>query len=250
MVVISPAKKLDFNSESKIEQQTKPLFLDQTKKLITELKNLNSNDIGKIMKLSPALSELNYQRFQNFKPNFNPSSSKQAIFAFNGDTYAGLDAKSLSSEDIKTAQSKLRILSGLYGLLKPLDLIQAYRLEMGTKFSFKDHKSLYSFWGSSISEALNKNHQSEELINCASLEYFKAVKLEALNLKVITPAFKELRDGELKIISFSAKRARGMMARYIIQNNLESSEQIKSFDLDGYKFSTQESTESEFVFIR
>jgi cytoplasmic iron level regulating protein YaaA (DUF328/UPF0246 family) len=250
-VIVSPAKKLDFETECSSSLQSEPSFLTKTNVLAAELKKLQANDIGRLMKLSLNLSELNFKRFQNFSKLAKPSTSKQAAFAFNGDTYTGLDVNSFSATEIKTAQKKLRILSGLYGILKPMDLIQPYRLEMGTRFKFDNYKNLYEYWKEDITGFLNKEMKKDEvLINCASTEYFGAVDTQALKARVITPVFKELRNGELKIISFSAKRARGMMAKYIIQNNLSTPEEIKSFAEDNYVFSKKHSTEYELVFVR
>lgn len=250
-VVVSPAKKLDFETEVSSIDQTKPQLLKKTNFLAKELKNLSANEIGKMMKLSTALSDLNYERFQSFKNIYNPSTSKPAVFAFNGDTYTGLDIHSLNKAELKVAQKKLRILSGLYGILKPMDLIQPYRLEMGTKFKFDKYKNLYDFWDHDVTNLLNEEMDQEEvLVNCASNEYFKVVKTPSLKAKVITPVFKELRNGEYKIISFSAKKARGMMARYIIQNKIDKVKDLENFDLDNYKFDKSQSTETELVFTR
>ncbi len=250
-VVVSPAKKLDFETICPIDIQTEPQFLEKTNLLAKELKKLKASEIGKLMKLSANLSELNFNRFQTFSKLAKPSTSKQAAFAFNGDTYTGLDINSFNKTQIKAAQNKLRILSGLYGVLRPMDLIQPYRLEMGTRFKFSNYKNLYDYWNESVTDSLNKEMKSNEvLINCASTEYFSVVNKSKLNATIITPVFKELRNGELKIISFSAKRARGMMARYIIQENLKEPSEIKNFDLDNYKFSKQHSSETEYVFVR
>jgi cytoplasmic iron level regulating protein YaaA (DUF328/UPF0246 family) len=251
LVVVSPAKKLDFETECPQSTQTTPAFLKMTNVLAKELKKLQTTDIGKLMKLSLNLSELNFKRFQSFKPIYNPSTSKQAVFAFNGDTYTGLDVKSFNDKDLVVAQQKLRILSGLYGLLRPMDLIQPYRLEMGTRFKFNDYKNLYDYWKDSVTTKLNEDLEEQKiLINCASTEYFSVVNTKELSTKVITPVFKELRNGELKIISFSAKRARGMMAKYIIKNNLTKPSDLKNFKEDKYSFSKEYSNDSEYVFVR
>lgn len=250
-VVVSPAKKLDFETECSSPLQSEPCFLTKTNKLALELKKLQTSDIGRLMKLSLNLSELNFKRFQTFSKLPKPSTSKQAAFAFNGDTYTGLDIHSFNSTQLKTAQRKLRILSGLYGILKPMDLIQPYRLEMGTRFKFDNYKNLYDYWKKDVTSFLNKEMKTDEvLVNCASTEYFSVVDTKELKSKVITPVFKELRNGELKIISFSAKKARGMMAKYIIQNNLKTPEEIKYFSEDNYVFSEKNSTENELVFLR
>lgn len=251
LVIVSPAKKLDFETECSFETQTRPLFLERTNYLAKELKELQPPQIGKLMKLSTQLSELNYKRFQNFKYIYNPSTSKQAVFAFNGDTFTGLDIHSLTQSQVSQAQKKLRILSGLYGLLKPMDLIQAYRLEMGTKLQFQGQKGLYDYWRVLITEQLNKElKEGAVLVNCASTEYFKVVDQKNLNADVVTPVFKEMRSGELKIISFSAKRARGMMARYIIKNKIKDKEKLKNFSDDRYEFSKKDSSHNNFVFVR
>jgi cytoplasmic iron level regulating protein YaaA (DUF328/UPF0246 family) len=251
LVVVSPAKKLDFETECSITEQSQPPFIEKTNNLAKELKKLTSNDIGKLMKLSLNLSDLNYGRFQSFKKNFNPSTSKQAVFAFNGDTYTGLDINSFTKTQVNSAQKKLRILSGLYGVLKPLDLIQPYRLEMGTKFKFDDYKNLYDYWKDDVTSLLNEELKKEKyLVNCASNEYFGVVNTKELNAEIITPVFKELRNGEFKIISFSAKRARGMMAKFIIQNNIKDIAGIKTFNLDNYKYNAKLSHENEIVFTR
>ncbi len=251
LVVVSPAKKLDFESECAVSTQTTPAFMDKTNTLAKELKKLNAPQIGQLMKLSSNLSELNFKRFQSFKSIYNPSTSKQAAFAFNGDTYTGLDIHSFNKTQLTSAQKHLRILSGLYGVLRPLDLIQPYRLEMGTKFKFNEYKNLYDYWKEVVTENINLDLKKEKyLINCASNEYFSAVDTKKIKGTIITPVFKELRAGELKIISFSAKRARGMMAKYILQNKISNPEDIKKFDVDNYKYSRKESTESSFVFVR
>jgi len=251
LVIVSPAKKLDFETECSVSEQGKPEFLQKTNQLALELKNLQTNDVGKLMKLSSNLAELNYARFQSFKSTYNPSCAKQAAFAFNGDTYTGLDILSFSKTDLKQAQKKLRILSGLYGILKPLDLIQPYRLEMGTKFKFGQYKNLYEYWSEDVTEYINNECKDQDLlINCASNEYFSVINKKKIKSKIITPAFKELKDGEYKMISFFAKRARGMMAKYIIQNNVEDLASLKKFNLDGYKYNAKLSSDIEPVFTR
>jgi len=251
LVVVSPAKKLDFENECSFELQSKPPFLAKTNSLIKELKKLHAPDVGKLMKLSATLSELNYSRFQSFKPTYNPSTSKQAVFAFNGDTYTGLDVHSFNKVQLNRAQDQLRILSGLYGVLRPMDLIQPYRLEMGTRFKFSSYKNLYDYWKEDVTAKLNEALDTEKiLINCASTEYFSVVDTKSLIGKVITPVFKELRNGELKIISFSAKRARGMMAKFIIQNDIKTIAGIKKFKEDRYTFAKDHSTATELVFVR
>lgn len=249
LVVVSPAKKLDFETEIPGLKTTEPDLIAKTKPLSKELKKLKSTDIKKLMKLSDSLSELNYNRFQNFSKKSSPK--KAAGFAFNGDTYTGLDINSYSKSDLSQAQKQLRILSGLYGVLRPLDIIEPYRLEMGTKFKFNSFNNLYEYWKVDITENLNKDLKKDDvLINCASNEYFNAVDTKNLKAKIITPVFKEDRDGKLKIISFSAKKARGMMASYIIKNKIMTPDDLKSFSEDDYKFDAKLSTETEYVFVR
>lgn len=251
LVVISPAKKLDFETQCPHSMQSKPPFLTKTNSLAKELKKLTSEDIGKLMKLSANLSNLNFERFQSFKNTSNNTNTKQAAFAFNGDTYTGLDITSLNEKEIEKAQKKLRILSGLYGILKPMDLIQPYRLEMGTRYKFKDYKNLYDYWKADIAAKINEELDKDKLlVNCASQEYFGAVDLEELKAKVIIPVFKENKNGVLKVISFNAKRARGMMARFIIQNDINDIEKLKTFNDADYTFNSKLSSETELVFTR
>jgi hypothetical protein len=251
LVVVSPAKKLDFETKCNHSEQTKPAFLTKTNQLAQELKKLNPPEIQKLMKLSPKLSELNFGRYQTFKKVYNPTMSKQAVFAFNGDTYTGLDINSFSKTQLQSAQKKLRILSGLYGLLKPMDLIQPYRLEMGTNFKFSQYKNLYEYWQDDITAKLNEELKKEKiLINCASQEYFKAVDTKKLKGQIITPVFKEMKNGQLKIISFNAKKARGMFANFVIKNKTKTLDELKKFNYDKYKFSKEHSTDTEIIFVR
>ncbi len=226
---------MDFEHEVPSELQTGPDFLAKTNKLAKALKELKTSDISKLMKLSPALSELNYNRFQTFKSIKSPSTAKQAAFAFNGDTYTGLDIKSFNQTDLKNAQKRLRILSGLYGILRPMDLIQPYRLEMGTKFKFDDYKNLYDYWKSDVTKSVNEELKKYKiLVNCASNEYFSVIDKNELKGEIITPVFKEERNGQLKIISFSAKKARGMFAKYIIKNKIKTIDELKDFSEENY----------------
>lgn len=250
-VIISPAKKLDFETECTFPEKTTPTFLKKTENLAKELKKLDQNDISKLMKLSPTLSDLNHKRFQNFSLPKNETWGKQAVYAFNGDTYTGLDINSFDKNDVKRAQKDIRILSGLYGILKPLDLIQPYRLEMGTRFKVDKCKNLYEYWSKEITEALKIEIKTNEaLVNCASKEYFDVIDQKQLERTIVTPVFKELKNGEYKIISFNAKRARGAMAKYIIKNKLTEPEQIKNFAEDNYKFNKKLSNNTEYVFTR
>lgn len=251
IVLLSPAKKLDFETQVPVSTQTKPIFHDKTNKLASELKKLSSEEIGRMMKLSTNLSELNYARFQSFNKSYNPSTSKQAVFAFNGDTYTGLDIESFTEKELEFAQKRIRILSGLYGVLKPMDLIQPYRLEMGTKFKFQSFKNLYDYWKVSVTEAVNDEvSKNGVVVNCASNEYFGAVDEKALTAKVVTPVFKEKKNGEYKIISFNAKKARGMMAAFIVKNKISKIEDLKSFKEDGYKYNEKLSEPLRPTFTR
>jgi cytoplasmic iron level regulating protein YaaA (DUF328/UPF0246 family) len=251
LAVLSPAKKLDFEVSAPTKKYTQLTELDKSKLLIKELKKCDAKKISSLMKLSDSLTELNIKRYQEFKTPFNLKNAKQAMFAFKGDTYVGLDAESMKAADIDYAQKHLRILSGLYGLVSPLDLVQPYRLEMGTRFACGESKNLYEFWGETITEKLNTLLKKEKtLINLASKEYFGAVNSKNLNAQIITPAFKEKKGEEFKMVSFFAKRARGMMSRYIIDKRIEEPKDLLKFDVDGYKYNKQLSSEFEPVFTR
>lgn len=252
-IVISPAKTLDFETAPVTDQYSQPDWLDDSQQLIDELRLLSQADVATLMKLSDKLAALNMARFGSWSTPFTTDNAKQALLAFKGDVYTGLDAESFSDQDFDFAQQHLRILSGLYGLLKPLDLIQPYRLEMGTKFANQRGKDLYQFWDNKLTDALNQefNEQAEPiLVNLASNEYFKAVKVKALQARVITPVFKDWKNGQYKIISFYAKKARGLMSAYIIKNQLTEPEQLKGFDLDGYYFSEEHSKGDQWCFLR
>ena len=248
-LLISPAKTLDMNVETGPANTTLSPFLKESSLLIKDLKKLKSTEIQSLMKVSSKIAELNAERFNTWNLPFNKMNAKAAIHAFKGDVYTGLEAESLSDDDMIFAQDHLSLLSGLYGLLRPLDLMQAYRLEMGTKFANKRGKNLYEFWGDKITEEIN-NREKEDVINLASNEYFKAINKKILKAKITTPVFKDEKNGALKIISFYAKKARGMMARFIIQNRIKNVEEIKKFDLGGYAFSENLSSNKEFVFTR
>ncbi|OOV88860.1 peroxide stress protein YaaA [Oceanospirillum linum] len=252
-LVISPAKTLDFESAPVTDIHSQPEYLEQSQQLIDQLKVLSQAEVASLMKLSDKLAALNVARFGSWETPFTAANAKQAILAFKGDVYTGLNAENFSEKDFKFAQNHLRILSGLYGLLKPLDLIQPYRLEMGTKFANNSGKNLYEFWGMQLTDALN-NEFSEDpnpvLINLASNEYFKAVKAKQLNAETITPVFKDWKNGQYKMISFYAKKARGLMAAYVITKQLTEPEQIKAFNVDGYYFSEEQSKGNEWVFLR
>ncbi len=251
LIVVSPAKKLDFEHIAPTDDFTTCEYLEKSNKLIKELKRLSSEEIAKLMKLSTSLAELNYTRYHNFKTPFSLKNAKQAAYAFKGDTYVGLDFESFNKTQVKYAQKHLRILSGLYGLLKPLDLIQPYRLEMGTKFKALGEKNLYGIWKNNLTLDLNKELKKEKiLVNLASKEYFSAIDFKQLDAQIITPVFMEEKNGQFKIISFNAKRARGMMSQYILKNKITKIEDLKNFDMDNYKFNKQLSEENEIVFTR
>jgi len=252
-IVISPAKTLDFETPAQTNIYSQPAYLEQSQQLIDELKVLSVSDIATLMKLSDKLASLNMARFGSWATPFNQDNAKQALLAFKGDVYTGLNAESFSEKDFEFAQQSLRILSGLYGLLKPLDLIQAYRLEMGTKFANSQGKDLYQFWGNQLTDALNQEFSKDSdpvLVNLASNEYFKAVKAKELQARIITPIFKDWKNGQYKIISFYAKKARGLMTAYIIQNQLTEPEQLKGFNVDGYYFSPENSKGNDWCFLR
>ncbi len=253
LLVISPAKTLDFESPLATDSHSQPDFLDHSGELIEQLRQLSPEDISALMSISPKLGELNHERFMNWQAPFSPDNARQAVLAFRGDVYTGLDADSFSATDFDFAQRHLRILSGLYGLLRPLDLIQPYRLEMGTKFANARGANLYRFWDGAITAALNSQlaaNDSQVLVNLASNEYFKAVQPKALAAEVITPVFKDLKNGSYKIVSFYAKKARGLMSAYIIKNQLTEVEAIKGFDSEGYVYNAELSTAREWVFTR
>ncbi|AMC10556.1 hypothetical protein Lupro_04555 [Lutibacter profundi] len=250
-IVISPAKSLDFQTKVPTAKFTQGIFLNEAEKLNKVLKKESPKELSELMKISPKLAELNWERNQNWQLPFSLENAKQAVFAFKGDVYLGLDAYSLLPEQIIQLQNKLRILSGQYGLLKPLDLIQPYRLEMGTKLKVGETESLYQFWGETITNALNKELVDDEVfVNLASNEYFKVVKPKLLKVPVVTPIFKDYKNEKLKIISFFAKKARGLMVRYIIDYNIEKTEDLKGFNYEGYAFDANLSSESELVFTR
>lgn len=253
LIVISPAKTLDYETVPKTKIFTIPDYLGKSQQLINRLRNFSSLDISDLMKVSAKIAGLNFDRYESWKKLFTVKNAKQAILAFKGDVYTGLDAESFKADDFKFAQNHLRVLSGLYGLLRPLDLMQPYRLEMGTKLKTDSGKNLYEFWGSEITEGLNKQLKkikSDYLINLASNEYFKSVKEKELNAEIITPAFKEFKNGEYKMIGIYAKKARGMLSRYIIQNKLSDPEDIKLFNEDGYCFNKTLSKGNNYVFTR
>ncbi len=250
-IVLSPAKSLNFEKELPTALHTEPLFLKESREVHKVLKDKKPADLTDLMSISDKLADLNWKRNQVWKTPFNASNARPAVYTFDGDVYIGLDAYSLPQKKIQILQDTLRILSGLYGLLKPLDLIQAYRLEMGTKLPIGESKNLYEYWKPTITKALNKELQEGELfVNLASTEYFSAVDVKALKVPVITPEFKDYKNGKLKIISFFAKKARGMMVRYIIDTNAQTLDDLKGFNYDGYQFDATLSKGNNLVFTR
>jgi cytoplasmic iron level regulating protein YaaA (DUF328/UPF0246 family) len=254
ITVISPAKNLDYETSAPVEKFTQPDLLSHSEELIQVCKELSSQQVASLMKISDKLAGLNVARFNEWAQPFNLRNAKQALFAFNGDVYTGLEATTLSKDALDYAQQHLRILSGLYGVLKPLDLMQAYRLEMGTKLENSRGKNLYEFWGTIIAEKLNQaleESNSKQLVNLASNEYFKAVDKKALKAEIVTPIFKDCKNGQYKVISFYAKKARGMMARYIVENNVNSLQGLTAFNSAGYYYSEAATVkENEPVFLR
>ncbi|KXX72322.1 peroxide stress protein YaaA [Flammeovirga sp. SJP92] len=250
-LVVSPAKSLDYETPFSTEIVSNPRFMDQSEQLVKSLAKLSSEDIGKLMNISPKLSDLNKDRFMEWKKEFDPNNARQAVFAFKGDVYVGLDAYSLTGDEQEYLQDHLRILSGLYGVLKPMDLMQPYRLEMGTKWGVEDHKNLYSFWKETVTASLNEElEEGEMLVNLASNEYFKAVDKKKLKADIVTPVFKDHKNGAYKVISFFAKKARGLMVRYIVDHKIESIEGLKGFDYEDYTFNETLSKGNELVFTR
>ncbi|MDH3219901.1 MAG: peroxide stress protein YaaA [Gammaproteobacteria bacterium] len=253
LTVISPAKTLDFESPTVTDTYTQPAHLTQSRKLVRRLRELSASDLSRLMSVSDSLAELNRQRFKKWKTPFKPENARQALFAFKGDVYIGLDAGSMTQQDIDFAQDHLRILSGLYGLLRPLDLMQPYRLEMGTRLDTEQGGNLYQFWNGRITLSLSqelRQSDSRTLINLASGEYFKAIKQKMLQAEIITPAFREYRDGQYKFIQYFAKKARGLMARYMIDNRIDEPEGLKGFDYEGYRYNAGLSGDEEWVFTR
>ncbi|WP_444934507.1 peroxide stress protein YaaA [Microbulbifer sp. JTAC008] len=253
LIVISPAKTLDYESDIPSLETTQPDFLKESAALIKELRELSPQQVSSLMKISDKLGVLNYDRFHTWKRPFTDNNARPALLAFKGDVYTGLEAETMGKRDFAYAQKHLRMLSGLYGLLRPLDLMQPYRLEMGTKFENAKGKNLYEFWGDKITEALNAQLQgvkSRELVNLASNEYFKSVKTKQLDAQVITPHFKDLKNGQYKMISFFAKKARGMMSRWAIDQRVKKAEELKGFDVAGYVYNLNMSTEWDWVFTR
>lgn len=252
-VLISPAKLLDYSKEIKVPKHSIASFIDDADYLAGKLKAMPKEELKNLMKLSENLADVNHQRYQKWtSPTVYNENSKPAITVFNGEVFKGFDAESLSQDELNVAQDTVRILSGIYGILKPLDLIYPYRLEMGTRWQISPKvKNLYSYWGTRLSDFLNKEMQEGEvIINLASNEYFKAIDKKVLKARIITPVFKELRGDEFKVVMMYAKRARGEMARDIVQNQYKDPEDLKGYNVDGYSFSHEMSNESEWTFIR
>ena len=250
-LVISPAKSLNFESKLPTTKTTESCFLAESERLNRLLKKKSARSLSKLMKISPALGQLNYERNQEWHLPFTKDNARQAIYAFNGDVYRGLDAYTIPKEKLDRVQNTVRIISGLYGILKPMDLMQPYRLEMGTKFPVGKNKNLYEFWKKKVTQALNDELEDDELfLNLASNEYFKSIDAKALKVPVITPVFKEFKNGQYKTIAIFAKLARGLMTRYIIDTNAKTIDDIKGFNYEGYGFDANLSTETELVFTR
>ncbi len=251
LIVLSPAKSLDLETPPTTQLHSTPDFLDHSALLIERMRQFSPDEVGSLMDISDTLSALNVARYASWTPELD--HARQAIMAFNGDVYAGFDARSLQPKQLDYAQSHVRILSGLYGLLRPFDLIHPHRLEMGTRLSTARGKDLYTFWGDIITNGLNRTAQEQGakvLVNLASEEYFKSVKPRQLSVPVITPVFEDWKNGKYKIISFYAKRARGMLARYAALNQISDPQQLKGFDVDGYSFIPQDSSDTSWMFRR
>ncbi|AHM60019.1 hypothetical protein D770_08790 [Flammeovirgaceae bacterium 311] len=253
LIIISPSKTQDFAPLSQTPDYTVPQFLDDSSKLVAELRKKKPAALGKLMDISENLAGLNHERFQEWQTPFTPENAKPALFAFKGDVYTGIPAEEYSSEELQYAQEHLRILSGLYGLLRPLDLMQPYRLEMKIKLKNKRGADLYKFWGKRLTDGLNNALQQQKeavLVNLASNEYYKALQPKDIKGRIITPQFKEFKNGKYSMVALFAKRARGMMTDYILRNRLETPEAIKGFDREGYSFSEPLSVSDEWVFVR
>lgn len=253
LVLLSPAKTLDVETPSRTKKTSMPQFLDDSQKLVDVLQKYNSKKIAKLMNLSEKLADINVERYQSWQSDYDQTTARPTIQAFRGDVYIGLDADSMSLTDIKFAQKQLRILSGLYGVLRPLDLMLPYRLEMGTSLKTSRGSNLYEFWDEKITDYLNSeiaSHKDKTVVNLASNEYFKSVKKKSLQAELITPVFKDEKKGDYKVISFFAKKARGAMARYLIDQRCESADGLLDFNELGYRYNKKASTEAQPVFLR
>lgn len=251
-IVISPAKSLNYEKPLPTDRYTTPCFLNEASQINSLLKEKSPSQLAKLMGISEKLADLNWSRNQSFSVPFSSENARQAVYAFDGDVYSGLDVYSLTQEQIEPLQQQLRILSGLYGLLKPLDLMQPYRLEMGTRFAVGNSKNLHTFWKNLVTQQLNNELEEDELfVNLASNEYFSAIDSKSLNATIITPIFKDYKNGKLKVISFFAKKARGKMVRYILDEKVQSLNDLQGFNLDGYAFSQTDTTDPlQPVFVR
>ena len=253
LILLSPAKTLDYETPPITDKATQPRFAERSFELVNILRELDTKAIGELMHISPKLAELNHDRYRNYQKTHNKNNSRQAILAFTGDVYQGIKLADWSSGDFDVAQSQIRILSGLYGVLRPLDKIQPHRLEMGTRLKNTRGDNLYGFWGSTITEQLNKDLKSsgsDLVVNLASNEYFSSVKPDKLKGTLVTPVFKDEKNGVFKVISFYAKKARGMMADFIVRNRIKSIEDLKAFSTHGYQFSAEDSEDSTLTFLR
>ena len=255
LIVVSPAKSLDYESKVSTRKFTQPRFLEESEQLVQSLRKLAPDDLSELMNISESLAEENYQRYANWQTPFDRKNARQAIFAFKGDVYLGLQAEQFSTADLNFAQKHLRILSGLYGVLRPLDLMQPYRLEMGRRFATDKARNLYEFWGAKLTDSL-KSELAEQrgkrkvLINLASNEYFNSLQPKDLDANIITPQFKDWSSGQYRVLSFFAKKARGQMAAYIIRNRIRSPQKLKDFNEDGYQFDEEQSSANKLVFKR
>ncbi len=253
LIIISPAKTLDWESSFPDFELKSPRFLNRSTQLVEELHHYSSADLKKLMGISDALSQLNFERFQTWQPSHHPENARPAIFTYKGDVFQGIDMEQFSRKDLQRAQKHLRILSGLYGVLRPMDLIQPHRLEMGTKLKVGDHKNLYEFWGHTIHESLAEDveaNASNWILNLASQEYSQSAKLKSFNKRIISPRFLDFHRDKYKMISFFAKKARGLMTRYAIQQNISTPEELEGFNLEGYYFHPDFSKEDEPCFVR
>lgn len=253
LIVVSPAKSLDYETPVRTRKHSEPQFLKEASQLVGQLRKMSPDDLSELMNISGKLGELNHTRYANWHTPFSTPEARQAMFAFKGDVYLGLKAEDFSVSDVNFAQKHLRILSGLYGLLRPLDLMLPYRLEMGTRLENKRGKNLYEFWGSKITDALNEEfakQRSKVLVNLASNEYFNSVQAKTLNAQVISPVFKDWSSGKYRVLSFFAKKARGEMAAFIIRNRIDTAAALKDFSVDGYRYSEADSTPDKPVFLR
>jgi cytoplasmic iron level regulating protein YaaA (DUF328/UPF0246 family) len=255
LIVVSPAKTLDYESPLSTRKHTEPAFLAEASTLVAQLQKLGPDDLSELMHISDKLGELNHARFANWHTPFTLKNARQALFAFKGDVYLGLKAEQFSAPDLNFAQKHLRILSGLYGVLRPLDLMQAYRLEMGSSFKNSGGRNLYDFWGSKLTDFLNTELSAQAakrrvVVNLASNEYFSAIKTQQLDAEVISPVFKDFASGQYRVLSFFAKKARGEMAAYLIRNRIKTPNSLRDFDVDGYRYSETDSSPNRPVFLR